>query len=65
MENQKDKYLHIRVSTEEKLRIAVEAERLGISISAFILMLINQYIHGITCTKSSTKDNDPIIARKC
>jgi len=37
----------IRMGTEEKARVEVEAKKLGISVSAFIRLLIKQWGNGI------------------
>ncbi len=45
MKNQKREHIHIRISTQDKLGMAVEAEKLGLTLSAFIGYLYRFYVH--------------------
>ncbi len=41
----------IRMKTEDKARVEAEAKKLGISLSAFIRLLIKQWSNGIKFEK--------------
>ncbi|MBA7471833.1 hypothetical protein ES707_07145 [subsurface metagenome] len=41
----------IRMGTEDKARVEAEAKKLGISVSAFIRLLIKQWSNGIKFEK--------------
>jgi hypothetical protein len=47
----KTESMQIRLSPEEKDTITQEAERLGISATAFLLLLVKQYNDGIRFEK--------------
>jgi len=49
--NTKTEYLVIRVTPQEKITFAQEAQKAGISISAFIRLLLRNWADGITFTK--------------
>lgn len=44
MKNQKSEQLHVRISTHNKLSMAIEAEKLGLGLSAFILFIFRYYV---------------------
>jgi len=43
--------IRFRIETEEKNRIEAEAKKLGISVSAFIRLLIRNWLNGIKFEK--------------
>lgn len=50
-----EKVIIIRIGTEDKARVEAEARKLGISVAAFIRLLIRNWSDGITFEKDKTQ----------
>jgi hypothetical protein len=60
----KTETMQIRLSPEEKDSITKEAERLGISATAFLLLLVKQFNDGIRFEKKTANGNYPTAESK-
>jgi predicted HicB family RNase H-like nuclease len=51
--NQRTENVMVRMTPEEKQTLVIESQKAGISISAFIRLLLNNWMNNISFTKSN------------